>query len=251
MRLVCLGTTGYHPSQSRHTACYYLPDQGIVLDAGTGLFRLIDQLLQAPRRHIDLILSHAHLDHIVGLTFLLDVMTVTGLEQVRIWGQADKLDAVREHLFHAALFPVAPSYDFRPLAGASGRVPLAEAELEYFPLDHPGGSTGMLISTADKRLAYVTDTTPQHDPQLAKQLQGVDLLLHECYFGDQHQQLGLRTGHSWLSAVTEFVKLTRPRQTLLIHVNPLATDAENELGLDAEHRELGMRLAEDGMVVQV
>ena len=69
MRIVCLGTTGFHPNADRHTACYLIPEVGVVLDAGTGLFRLADHL---ETEHVDVFLSHAHLDHVVGLTYLIE-----------------------------------------------------------------------------------------------------------------------------------------------------------------------------------
>src|SRR4028118_2049108 len=75
MMLEFLGTAGYHPSASRHTSCAYIADAGVkcgfVLDAGTGFFRLIGRTLP-PQLHI--FLSHAHLDHVSGLTYLLDVL---------------------------------------------------------------------------------------------------------------------------------------------------------------------------------
>ena len=40
MKLLLLGTSGYHPSEQRQTACLMLPEVGIVLDAGTGFFRV-------------------------------------------------------------------------------------------------------------------------------------------------------------------------------------------------------------------
>ncbi len=45
MKLVLLGTTGYHPNDERETACFMLPEQGIVLDAGTAMYRVRDQLV--------------------------------------------------------------------------------------------------------------------------------------------------------------------------------------------------------------
>ena len=36
MRLMFLGTGGYHPTESRHTACLFQPETGLVFDAGTG-----------------------------------------------------------------------------------------------------------------------------------------------------------------------------------------------------------------------
>lgn len=65
MKLVLLGTTGYHPNRRRHTACMFLPEVGVVLDAGTGMFRVRDHLATS---HLDIFLTHAHLDHVVGLT---------------------------------------------------------------------------------------------------------------------------------------------------------------------------------------
>ncbi len=70
MQLHCLGTAGYHPSDTRQTSCYFLARDGVVLDAGTGIYRLTP-LIQTDT--LDILLSHAHLDHVVGLTFLLDV----------------------------------------------------------------------------------------------------------------------------------------------------------------------------------
>ena len=96
MKLVFLGTAGYHPNESRHTTCVALPEIGIVFDAGTGLFRL-PAYLQTPR--IDILLSHAHLDHVVGLTYLLDILYQHPMEQVRVHGDAEKLKSLRENLF--------------------------------------------------------------------------------------------------------------------------------------------------------
>ena len=61
MKLHLLGTAGYHPTQRRHTACLMLPEVGLVLDAGTAMFRIRD-LIQT--RHLDIFLTHTHLDHV-------------------------------------------------------------------------------------------------------------------------------------------------------------------------------------------
>src|SRR5579871_6726587 len=66
MILQFLGTGGYHPNERRHTACLLLPEVGVVFDAGTGAFRIRERL-RTP--DIQLFLTHAHLDHVVGLTY--------------------------------------------------------------------------------------------------------------------------------------------------------------------------------------
>lgn len=251
MHVHCLGTTGYHPSPTRHTACYYLPELGLVLDAGTGMFRLVEHLLKHPRQRLDILLSHAHLDHIVGLTFLLDAMAVTELKTIRLIGERAKLEAIRQHIYSPLIFPVEPPFEFTALEASTGMFELANSRIHYFPLEHPGGSVGYVVETADRRMAYVTDTVALPEAGYLRELADLDLLLHECYFNDASQALAIKTGHSWLSGVTDVVRSIRPRRTGLIHINPLAEVLGDRFELDAQHTALGMFLTEDEQAIEI
>ena len=116
MKLIFLGTTGYHPSDRRHTACLMVPELGIVFDAGTGFYRVREHIRTTS---LDIYLTHAHLDHSFGLTFLFDVLHQRKVQQVQVHAEAEKLKAIEEHLFSPLLFPVKPPCDFRPLVGRS------------------------------------------------------------------------------------------------------------------------------------
>lgn len=251
MHVHCLGTTGYHPSPTRHTACYYLPDQALVLDAGTGLFRMIELLLKHPQPSLDILLSHAHLDHVVGLTFLLDALAVTELKSVRVFAQEEKIQAIREHVYAPSIFPVQPEYEFIPLATGAGKLTLGPTQVDYFPLEHPGGALGYIIESVGKRLAYITDTVARPTAGYLCELKQIDLLLHECYFSDDYQELAIKTGHSWLSAVTDVVRTVRPKRSALIHINPLAEVLGTGFQLTADHHALGMFVTEDQQVIEV
>ena len=100
MKLVILGTVGYHPNDHRHTACLMIPELGVVFDAGTAAYRIRDYLTTDT---LDIFLSHAHLDHVVGLTFLLDVLNGREMKHVAVHGEKEKLDAVEQHLFSRVL----------------------------------------------------------------------------------------------------------------------------------------------------
>src|SRR5689334_5683994 len=132
MKLHCLGTTGYHPNELRHTACYWLPEAGIVLDAGTAMFRLIEEPLG---KSLVIFLTHAHLDHIAGLTFLLDVLYQREMDQVRVHGSAKTLNAVRSHLFAEEIFPVTLPVEWCVLGDPVKLI--GGGTLTYFSLVHP------------------------------------------------------------------------------------------------------------------
>jgi ribonuclease Z len=226
MQLILLGTTGYHPSARRHTACLMFPEIGVVLDAGTGFFRVRDWLRTET---LDVFVTHAHLDHVIGLTFLFDVAHESGLKQTRVHGDAACLQAIQEHLFARPLFPVLPPLTFHPFEG-----PMSiggGGELRYFPLEHPGGSLGFRLDWPDRSLAYVTDTTARDDAPYIEHIRGVDLLIHECNFTDDYQELAIKTGHSWLSPVLAVGRAAAAKRMLLVHVNPLADDVD-PVGLD-------------------
>jgi ribonuclease BN (tRNA processing enzyme) len=221
MKLVLLGTAGYHPSDQRQTACLMLPELGIVLDAGTGMYRVGDFLTTD---RLDIFLTHSHLDHIVGLTYLFDIIAGRHVEPITIHGAGDKLAAIREHLFSELIFPVMPPCRFEPLAG-----PLALAgggRLDYFPLEHPGGTLGFRLDWPGHSLAYVTDTIARVDAAYVERIRGVDLLVHECNFPDAEADFAEQTGHSWTTAVAQVARAAGVGHLMLVHINPLAAEAD-------------------------
>lgn len=216
MKLILLGTTGYHPNNIRHTACLMLPEVGIVLDAGTGMFRVRDYLA-TPR--LDIFITHAHLDHIAGLTFLIDVLDQRACQRADVYASPDALQAIETHLFAEALFPVKPPCDFHAIEGP---IPLARGgTLHSFPLTHPGGSIGFRLDWSDRSLAYVTDTTARPDADYVEAIRGVDLLVHECYFDDAMSGWAETTGHSAITPVAEVARAAQVGRLVLVHVNPM------------------------------
>lgn len=252
MKVHFLGTTGYHPNDRRQTACLMIPELGIVFDAGTAMFRVRERLETTT---LDIFLTHSHLDHVIGLTYLFDVLAPragsrTPTTQVIVHGEGDKLKAIERHLFAPALFPIKPPCDFRPLTGRSREL-RGGAVVRWFPLDHPGGCLGFRLDYGDRSLAYVTDTTASPTAEYVSAIRDVDLLIHECYFPDGYEDRAALTGHSCATPVAEVASLAGARRLVLVHLDPMES-AERLIDLDAMRAIFPETvLAEDGMVVEV
>ncbi len=244
MHLRLLGTTGYHPTDRRQTACLMLPEIGVVLDAGTGMYR-VGRLLET--NTLDIFLTHSHLDHIIGLTYLFSVLAGHEQVAVRVHGQAEKLEAIAEHLFAPPIFPAMPPLTWQPLGE---HVSLQNnGRLSWFPLNHPGGSVGYRLDWSDRSMAYVTDTTADAQADYVDRIRGVDLLIHECYFPDGKEELAQSTGHSCATPVAQVARAAGVGRLLLVHIDPSA-DSQDPLGLEKMRAIFPqIQIAEDGQAI--
>lgn len=194
-----------------------------MLDAGSGVFRL-DKLVQ--HEEISVLLSHAHLDHVFGLTFFLDLVAITPLRRIHVYAEREKIAAITQHLFSELLFPVLPPITWHALEDLGQTFSIGTTRCSWFPLTHPGGSVGYRIEFPGTSLAYVTDTVCQSDSAYWKAIQGVDWLLHECNFSDDWIELAIKTGHSWTSSVLKNTANAGIDRLILTHINPVADEAD-------------------------
>lgn len=224
MRLMFLGTGGYHPTETRHTACLFQPETGLVFDAGTGLFRVFSNRMT---RELNLFVTHSHLDHIMGLPDCHVPLKLGHFDHVRVFSNRESLEAIQEHLFASALFPVQTSLEYHELAPSHSVA--NGGTLTHCLLDHPGGSIGYKVCWPNFSMAYITDTYA-NDSYLSF-IEGVDLLVHECNFDDNLSDLAKQTGHSYASAVAKIAKAANVKQLMLTHFDPYA-DADQPIELE-------------------
>ena len=224
-----------------------IPERGIVLDAGTSAYRIRD-LIQTPSLMV--FLSHAHLDHCVGLTYFLDILQEKSVDPVLVYGEEEKLAAIREHLFSEYLFPTMPPFTWKPLEGDSLALP-DDGKISWIPLHHPGGSIGYRLDLPEKSFAFITDTTASRHAPYIEFIRGVDVLIHECNFPDGFESMADRTGHSCLTPVAEVSAAAEVGMTVLTHFNALD---ESPIPVDLQSAKKifdQIYLAEDQMVVEL
>lgn len=243
MRVEFLGTSGFHPTEQRHTSCVFLPEAGIAFDAGTGMFRLPSRL-HVP--HLNILLTHSHLDHIVGLTYLLPQLVEGTLKSVAVYGSPTTIRAVREHLFASEIFPVKIPFEYIELTEPRE---IAGGRLSFREQDHPGGSLGYRIDWLDQSLAYITDTNS--DVEELEFMRGVDLLIHECTYRDGYEEIAACSGHSTTTPVCTLARDAAVKRLVMTHFDPYM-DADDPVDIKkAKGIFPNAEVAHDGLVIEV
>ncbi len=223
MKIKVLGSGGYHPSETRETTCIMIPEYGIVLDAGTGFFRVRENL---KTDYLKILLSHAHLDHSGGLTYLHDVLAGKFPQSnVEVYGLNLHLEKIRDHLFDPGLFSVSPSFNMVPIDNANRLFEINGIKILYREQKHAGTSVGYRLTfPSGQVIVFITDTTTSAED--LEFVRGADLLIHECYNLETEKEAALKTNHSWLSEVTKLATDAKVKKLALIHINPLHNEAD-------------------------
>jgi phosphoribosyl 1,2-cyclic phosphodiesterase len=235
-----------------NTSCVELRGPGgelVVFDAGTGIRGLGLALEQEHVPRVDVLLSHLHLDHVVGLGFF-SPLYWAGCE-VHLWGPASVTMSLRERLtryLSPPLFPVRLRdlpCDLHlhevPAVPPDGR----GHELQSFAIGglqiaaqfvmHPGPTVGFRVTASTGTLAYM----PDHEPALGVPdfprgprwtsghdvAEGVDLLIHDGQYCPHEYEDRVGWGHSTLAHSIAFARQAAVKRLVVFHHDPVRSDA--------------------------
>ena len=247
MRLSVWGTRGSiatpGPQTARYggnTACVTLEGSGgtvLVLDAGTGI-RLVDAAVPSNAKRVDILLTHLHMDHIIGLGFF-PVLQRKGLA-VHIWGPKTAGDDLRTRLtryLSPPLFPVR----IRDLPAevtlheiATADLVIGEFKVNASFVTHPDPALGFRVTADGRSLTYI----PDHEPALGvrgfplapqwtsghRLAAGADLLVHDSQYTEQEYGDRVGWGHSSIADSVAFAKQAEVGKLLLFHHDPTHDD---------------------------
>jgi ribonuclease BN (tRNA processing enzyme) len=209
----------------------------VVLDAGSGIRRLgmtIDERVE----RIDILLSHLHLDHILGLGFF-EPLFRAGTE-VHIWGPSSNVLDIRARLtryLSQPLFPVRvhdlpcePELHDVPL----GRFAVPGLSVTAMLVCHPAPTVGYRLDDGRSVLAYL----PDHEPALAgfpappewtsgyDLARDADLLIHDAQYTDEEYPEHVGWGHSAISHTLAFAHAVGTAHLVPFHHDPGHSDSD-------------------------
>jgi phosphoribosyl 1,2-cyclic phosphodiesterase len=233
----------------------------ILLDAGTGLRYLGNELLAEAPLDADMFFTHTHFDHVCGLPFFKPFFQPQN--QFRLWaghlGVDLTLHRVLREFMMAPLFPVPPEVfkakiEYRDFHGGDTLTPASGVTVRTAVLNHPDGATGYRIEHGGKAICYVTDT--EHvpgapDKNVLGLIDGADIVIYDCMYTDEeYAKSYVGWGHSTWQEAVRLCKTARVKKLVVFHHDPDHDDDK----LDAIGREVaaalpGALMAREGLVL--
>ena len=236
--LTALGVRGSIPVSGEEflkyggeTTCYVIETDTsvLVVDAGTGFMNLPKRIVD--RERLTLILTHTHLDHVLGLPMCpfvfnrnhqLDIyeatrMNMTTFEQVNSFLQLPT-------------WPV--NTDGLPAEIRCHELgwELQEGDIHVRRLDgsHPGGVSVLIIEAEDKKITVATDCTyiGRWMDEVTATAKGSDIILCDGQYVDEEWPRSSTFGHSTWRMAIDFAEKCNAKAMRIVHHDPLRTDSQ-------------------------
>ncbi len=201
-----------------------LVDEMVLIDAGC----VMSKLTHAQATQItDLFLTHAHLDHVGELPYLIDTRAYQGTAPLRIHGLPHTLDAIVEGLFNWKIWPDFrelpdadhPQFTLHPLESDTS-VEANAVKITPFPVHHSIPCVGYKIESETGSLIFGADTGPTDALwEVANASENLKALIVEVSFPARLREIALASKHLSTDLLAEELqKLARSVPLYATHI---------------------------------
>lgn len=186
-------------TNKQHLSCFVIDDR-VTIDAGS--LAMSTNLIQKQQIR-DVILTHAHIDHIAGLPLFIDDLFAHIVKPVEIYATESVIKILKEDIFNWNVYP-----DFAELENENGVV------LKYCPFEvgktfksehlnvkaigvnHKVPAVGFIISDGNSKFAISGDTAQMDEFWgVLNEETDLDALLIECAFPNKLSELAEVSHH--------------------------------------------------------
>jgi phosphoribosyl 1,2-cyclic phosphodiesterase len=234
-------------------------DHTLIFDGGSGILPLGKRLLAAGAPiDADILFSHFHLDHVIGLPFF-EPCYMPG-HRFCLWAGGETEDHSLQRVFSTLmspqLFPVGleefrAKMEFREFRIGAVLQPRDGITIRTAPLNHPGGATGYRLEFEERSIAYLTDTEhkpDQLDSNVLALAADVDLMIYDCTYTDEEYPRFKGRGHSTWQHGVKLADAARAKRLAIFHHDPAHDDAfMDTVAADAERARPGTLVAREGL----
>jgi phosphoribosyl 1,2-cyclic phosphodiesterase len=232
----------------------------LIFDGGTGLRALGEHLKLEEPLEADIFLSHAHLDHIIGIPFFRSLFAKGN--KFRFWAghlaPESSLKAVLKGMMVAPLFPVpveifAAETSYHDFRAGETLHPRPGVVLKTAALNHPNGATGYRIEFDGRAICYVTDVEHQGDtldPTVLKLIDRADLFIYDCTYTEDEYPRFKGWGHSTWQHGVKLADAAKVGRLVVFHHDPSHDDRfMDHIAAAVGEKRPGSVVAREGMVL--
>jgi ribonuclease BN (tRNA processing enzyme) len=179
LKVIFLGTNGWYDTDTGNTICTLIKtlEADIILDAGNGFYKINRYIPRDDQKPVYLLLSHFHLDHIIGLHILNKFEFARGLTICGPEGTRNILGTIINHPYTAPLAQL-------PFAVRICELPSEHTALPFKvtakPLFHVSYTLGYRIEIDGKVISYCPDTG--YCENAVELSRSADLVIAECAY---------------------------------------------------------------------
>lgn len=225
-----------HHRYGGNTSCVELRcgDKHLLIDAGSGLREAGDALLAEGVRDFDLIFTHCHYDHIIGLPFFTPLYLME--TNVRLWSGhlAGKMSTatIVDQFLRPPWLPSETGYckarlNYRDFKAGEVLEPGTGISLKSAKLRHNGGCVGYRVEWNGRRVAIIFDYEHQEndlDAEVLALMDQADLVIYDATFTEEEMPRFVGYGHSTAQHGIRMALEAKAKKLALFHHSPTRTD---------------------------
>lgn len=223
-------------------------DEIIIVDAGTGIRKLGNKLLNEGRFELNIIFTHSHLDHITGFPFFKPIYNEkTTINLMGCPTTQGNLKMILSKAMGPPLFPI-------PFDRVKAKINYTDScstsfcvdSVEIFPinLSHPNVGLGYKFVEDGKKFVFLTDNElgyrhrgGQSFEEYEEFTKDADLLIHDAEYTSGQYKMTKTWGHSTYLDALNLALTAQVKRLGLFHHNQDRSDADLD-GIVQKCREL-------------
>jgi phosphoribosyl 1,2-cyclic phosphodiesterase len=226
-----------------NTTCFEINynDQTIVVDAGTGIRLLGKKIIQKGINNLYLLMTHVHLDHIMGFPFFEPILDPS--ISILVDGHPSCMKGL-EHIFKNSefqgIFPIAfnelkAKVSYLDKIMHSPIILQNGIKISSKSLNHQQGSIGFRFDANKKSIVIMTDNELTEDlgckgnvNNYVEFCKDADILIHDAQYREEEYPRLKSWGHSTNIMAIKLAAKANVKQLMLFHHDPNRTDIELE-----------------------
>lgn len=186
-------------SPRQHLTCFVVDDR-VAFDAGS-LAMSASPLQRLQVR--DVVLTHAHLDHIAGLPLFIDDLFAVLSQPICIHATAEVIEVLERDVFNWSVYPKFSELsnkngaviEYRQFCAGS-RFRVGHLDVQALNVNHKVPTTGFVIANETATIALTGDTAEMDGFwQSVNELEDLSAILVECAFPDELEELANISHH--------------------------------------------------------